>query len=245
MQAEVGRCLLPQQLSALFCYVCHRPEKVRKWRAIIEEALRTNVLRSGDASKLAGGLSWATQNLFSRFGRALLRPLYAQQYRRSSQCSRPLRMALKWWLEVLALQLAETRMWKRPSTQPLQLFADARGQPPRLAAVLVGNGRILYTDMEPAAGVLAFFKKRADNQIMGLELLALALGLSTFAAQCTSQRVRVFSDNVGAERSADKGSAKEWDHSAIVHCLWHRAAQLHCHLFIERVPTKARWSAFA
>ena len=83
-----------------------------------------------------------------------------------------------------------------------------------------------------------FFRRRGDNQIMSLELLALALGFSTFAAQLAGRRVRVFSDNVVAEKSTDRGSAREWDHSAIVHRLWHKAAQLGAHLYIERVPTK-------
>ena len=116
-----------------------------------------------------------------------------------------LRTALHWWREVLSLELVETRPWKAPRTKPLLLFADARGNPPRLAAVLVGRGEILYTDLEPAAEVVNFFQKRSDNQIMSLELLSLALGMSTLATQIASQRVRMFSDNVGAEKAFAKG----------------------------------------
>ena len=82
---------------------------------------------------------------------------------------------------------------------------------------------------------MSFFKKRRDQQIMSLELLALALGLCTFAAQCGTRRVRVFSDNVGAELSLKKGSAKVWDHTVVVHCIWHKAAQLKATLWVDRV----------
>ena len=73
---------------------------------------------------------------------------------------------------------------------------------------------------------------------MSLELLALALGLCTFSEECRGRRVRLFSDNVGAEQATDKGSAKRWDHTSIVHCLWLKAAELKAQLWVERVPTK-------
>jgi hypothetical protein len=107
-----------------------------------------------------------------------------------------------------------------------------------LAAVLICDGRISYTDWEPDADLLGFFRARKDNQIMALELLALALGLSTFGAQCRERRVRLFSDNVGAERCTKKGSAREWDHTALIHSIWLKAARLQAQLWVERVPTE-------
>ena len=72
---------------------------------------------------------------------------------------------------------------------------------------------------------------------MGLELLAIALGFSTFANILEGRRVMVWSDNVGSESCARKGTARQWDHACIVHSLWKRAAALHCELFVQRVPT--------
>ena len=51
-------------------------KKREKWIRRIEEALRVNRLTSGEASKLSGALQWATQRMFRRLGRALLRPIY-------------------------------------------------------------------------------------------------------------------------------------------------------------------------
>ena len=36
-----------------------------------------------------------------------------------------------------------------------------------MAAVLFVDGRIVYTDWEPSADVLALFRERRDEQIMG------------------------------------------------------------------------------
>eukprot|EP00969_Alexandrium_andersonii_P043904 1925114-Alexandrium_andersonii.AAC.1 len=55
-------------------------DKVTKWCGVIEEALRTGALPSGAAAKLAGKLNFAAQHTFYRVGRAMIRPIYDQQY---------------------------------------------------------------------------------------------------------------------------------------------------------------------
>ena len=72
---------------------------------------------------------------------------------------------------------------------------------------------------------------------MGLELLAIALGLSTFADVIYGRRVVVWSDNTSGEAAARAGVASSWDHTCIVHCLWKKAVQLRADLFIDRVPS--------
>lgn len=44
-------------------------DKVCKWLRVIKDALSTSRLDPGAASKLAGGLSWAAQNMFDRYYR--------------------------------------------------------------------------------------------------------------------------------------------------------------------------------
>lgn len=67
--------------------------------------------------------------------------------------------------------------------KPLQLLCDARSTPPRIAAVLVADGRIEYADFEPSKEVMRQFTRRGDNQIASLELLSIAFGFSTFASK--------------------------------------------------------------
>ena len=52
---------------------------------------------------------------------------------------------------------------------------------------------------------MQFFRKRGDGQITSLEILAIALGVSTFADSIAGRRVIVFSDNKGAESATQKG----------------------------------------
>ena len=86
-------------------------DKVVKWRSRIHSALNSNSLRPGDASKLAGALRWASTNMFHRLGRATIVSLYRQAKQSRANVSEPLRHALRWWDEVLALELHEKRQW--------------------------------------------------------------------------------------------------------------------------------------
>ena len=54
------------------------PKKAEKCRGVIEAALTSGHMAAGCAQKLAGRLSWATQFLFKRLGRAMLRPIFQQ-----------------------------------------------------------------------------------------------------------------------------------------------------------------------
>jgi len=211
--------------------------KVVKWIGRIDEALETKVLSSGAANKLAGALSWGAQNIFHRLGRALLRPLYGR--RKYKKWTVQVESSLRWWREVLTLQMQEKRLWVLPAERTVQVFCDARSTPPRLAAVVyTHDGLSYFTDMAPPQALLSFFESRRDAQICGLELCAIALALSTFGELCQGRKVHVWSDNCGSEHATRRGSAKAWDHNHVVHALWVKAAMLRCHLWVDRVPTK-------
>ena len=83
--------------------------------------------------------------------------------------------------------------------RPIQLFCDAAGNPPHLGAVLFCDGNCLWTHCAAPPAVVKHFYSRKDNQIMGLELLAIALGLSTFVNYLRGRKVIVHSDNTGSE----------------------------------------------
>ena len=236
-----GRSLDVLGLTVSFTHIDYvlRPmaDKIAKWSHRIASILESGRLSKGQASKLAGALSWSAQHSFHRLGRAMLRPLFAHARSKSTRLHTPVRLCLQWWLEVFSFSLEERQFWSCSRQNPVQLFADARGDPPRLAAVLLVDGATLYTDWAPPAALLEIFRSRRDNQIMGLELLAIALGLSTFADVIYGRRVVVWSDNTGGEAAARAGVASSWDHTCIVHCLWKKAVQLRADLFIDRVPS--------
>ena len=122
-------------------------------------------------------------------------------------------------------------------TPGVELFCDARGQPAHLAAVLYIDGNIVFADWAPPQSLMTLFQSRKDNQIMGLELLAIALGLSTFGELLLGRNVRVWSDNTGSEHATRRGASKQFDHNCIAHCIWLVAARLKIGMQIERVAT--------
>ena len=109
-------------------------------------------LYAGEASKLAGRLAWLNRACFKRLGRTFLYPIFAQQKAKSSAVvsGSPLETALRWWLNALDLRLSEVRTWEHQRKNLCRMFVDARSTPPRIAAVLVVDKVILYSDMEPS-----------------------------------------------------------------------------------------------
>ena len=88
-----------------------------------------------------------------------------------------LKLALRWWLQVLKLGIVEMRPWKENKQMPVHIFCDARSTPPRIAAVMIKDGRTSFCDMAPSDELMNSFKRRGDNQIMSLEILSIALGI--------------------------------------------------------------------
>jgi hypothetical protein len=238
-------------------YKCQPKEsKVRKWVASMRATLAKEQLSPGEASKLAGRLSWASSKLFKKLGRAMLRPIHDQKTRRDGRISHELRRALRWWVEVLEQGLCEKRAWRCVDGEPVQLFCDASGYPAHLGAVLLLEGRCCFTHYVPPQELMAKFKSRKDNQIMGLELLSISLGLSTFAELLRGRKVVIHSDNTGSEvclhcaessgtmfarrfaqAAIRRGTAVEMDHAQIVHEQWAHAAQLAIGVHVLRVGT--------
>ena len=217
-----------------------RPSQAKreKWLKIIAKALAEKDLPSGAAAKLAGALNWAAQHSFQKLGRAMLRPLYFHSKVWSAKWSEHLELALRWWQEVLHLELQQVWSWYDIPWSWGHLYCDARGDPAQIAAVLFMDGERFFCDMRVPDSILIFFPARKDNQILGLEMLSIALGLSSFASRIKNRRIIIWSDNTGAEAAAKGGTAKAFDHACLAHCLWTRAAQLQTHMHIRRVPSK-------
>jgi hypothetical protein len=116
---------------------------------------------------------------------------------RNGQIGTRLRRALLWWQEVLRLQIAETREWVCGPEPVAHLFLDAASTPARCAAVLFLDGDIMHTDAAPSKEMLDCFKHRNDNQITGLEIFAICLGLSTFQCELAGRVIVIHSDNTG------------------------------------------------
>ena len=146
-------------------------------------------------------------------------------------------MAMKWWLHALTDMQAQTIAWSL-STSRATLLTDARGSPPRVAAVLVMDGQFSYTDWELDSAMLNVFNHREDAQIMGLAVLAIAVGLCTYGQRMKEMPVRVFCDKARGEHALAAGSAKSDAHNVLIHSMWMVAMKLGLGLWVERVGTK-------
>ena len=111
------------------------------------------------------------------------RPLFDQKRNRRARIGKELRRAVLWWKDALSLDIAELRQWKGPQASTAHLFCDAAGQPAHLGSVLMIDSECFWTHMAVPEDLLAFFNARKDNQIMGLELLAISFGLSSLLSQ--------------------------------------------------------------
>ena len=191
-----------------------------------------------------------------RLGRAMLRPVFDQKTKRNGKADSELLRALSWWLEVLDIGLAEIHSWKQTVASTVHLFCDASGNSPQFGAVLFIDGACYWTHMAVDSEMLGWFKKREDQQIMGLELLAISLAISTFADLLSNRNVVVHCDNTGSEvgcpqkglayacrqrlcwqASFRRGSAVSWDHAQLVHEQWLHVALIGVKPFIKRVGT--------
>jgi hypothetical protein len=98
--------------------------------------------------------------------------------------------------------------------------------------------------------------ERGDGQILSLELMAIAVGLATFAEELKGRQVWIFEDNTGAEAITQKGSctlcalrvlslgyacvagsSKAADHNALVHEIWTLALSCGISIWVDRVPS--------
>ena len=95
-----------------------------------------------------------------------------------------------------------------------------------------------YTDVAPPEPLLRLFKERRDNQIGGLEVLSIALGLATFEPLLSGRCVNIFSDNSGSEWAVRSGAAKQFDHTCLVHSIWRMALGANCNMHVQRVASE-------
>jgi len=128
-----------------------------------------------------------------------VRPIFDQKTRRDGKTDSELLRALQWWVEVLRDGITELRKWDGPVLPTGQLFCDASGNPAYLGAVLLIDQHRLYCHMPVPKALSEFFYSRRDNQIMGLELLAITMGLMSFKEYIRGRKLIVHCDNTGSE----------------------------------------------
>ena len=166
-------------------------------------------------------------------------PLFGHAHATGPQLSSELRNCLCWWEDVLSRDVAETRPWRGDAREPALVFADARGAPARIAAVLLLDGAVEFTDLAPPPEWIGQLAPRSDGQIAGLELLSVLLAIGAWGTRLRGRSVRIFSDNSIAAWSLRKGAAAALDHDAIVYQFWLLVGELGLRVRIDRAPSGA------
>ena len=82
-----------------------------------------------------------------------------------------------------------------------------------------------------------WFLERGDNQIMGLELLAILFGMMTFSPLLVNRTFRIWTDNSGAEGAVARGGSPQPDHNCIIHRIWSFAYLNFMNPWFGRVPS--------
>ena len=66
-------------------------------------------------------MAFAASCTFRRLGRAMIKPVYNQQYSRTGAVGSALETALRWWLHVLTMGITEHKPWKMPEGPALRI----------------------------------------------------------------------------------------------------------------------------
>jgi hypothetical protein len=140
---------------------------------------------------MAGRLSFASEFLFRRLGRAMLRPIFAQKASKTGIINNTLDSALEWWEIALEQHCAEDYYYDREKGLTAELFCDASGEPGHLCAVLFIGGYSFYCHTEVPDAWKEWVEARDDSQIMAWELLAVLYGLEAFAELIRGRTIRI------------------------------------------------------
>jgi hypothetical protein len=211
--------------------------KRQAWLEQVRGFRRTATMSQDDAAQLSGRLSFASEFLFRRLGRAMLRPIFAQKSSRDGLVHGNLDAALAWWEEALVWHDAEEHWFEEDRGISAELFVDASGEPGHLCAVLFINGLAFYCHAEVPAEWKAALIPRDDAQIMAFELLAIYYGLVAFAPLLRGRTFRVWTDNEGCRGSMSSGRARAVDHNLIVHLIWRECFRGCMSPWFSRVPS--------
>ena len=110
---------------------------------------------------MAGRLAFAASCTFRRLGRAMIKPVYSQQYSRTGAVGSALETALRWWLHVLTMGIAEHKPWKMPEGPVMRIYVDAASTPAHCAAVMMYAGMGTAVQFFRNAVALAIASRRS------------------------------------------------------------------------------------
>ena len=206
-------------------------------------ALDRDCLSPTAAGELVGKCAFACTAIYGRVGRAALKPFYQRQHatakngRTHTRISHSLRLALRWFMHLLAHAPPRTVFSSFGHVRPHAVaYTDATLG--CLSAVLFIDGGACYTFMETPSSLLDGLNFRKQG-IQFNETLAVALLFSTFFDSLKGVDCTLYVDNIGTQANINRGFSASFDIAVIASVIWEAAAELHCGVWVERVESKA------
>ena len=175
-----------------------KPKRKEELLETIAEFLNTNYLEAAQAAEFKGKLASADSQFLGRAGRAFTLALSERQYQRSLQqdLTRPLRLALMQWREVLTAGRPRSLSPELEVDVEVAIFADgcfpdyrkSEIAPARVGGAITILGRYpVFFSEEVSAETQAMWIER-KTQIALVELLAAVMALAGFSDMVKGKR---------------------------------------------------------
>ena len=217
-------------------------EKASHWAALIQEHIKARSISHQQLEKLIGKLSFSQTQLFAKFARTQLRPLYRKLYRKVYNAKLTLLELhnLRWWYDIIS---AMSPRWvtTRPTRVPWIAYTDAATNPPKICALLfegTASSPLLsgcWTDDVPRQWVQLFHRTAL---IFGLELLALVAFFEQAAPDLADQCIWVYVDNNNVLAAISRGDSNTDVIAVLVARLWKTLHKFSICAWFSRVPSK-------
>ena len=217
------------------------PVKAAKYTQVLQTVLDTNALEPGQASKMAGRLSFAVSVTGNRVGRAYIKPFYAQAHAPlpGFVASPWLRRSALWFRQYLAQPPLSVRRGCSVARPVVVTWSDAAGASRWVAAVASVNGEYFWTRMQTPDVVWKLLLDRGDNQIGFQELLGLLLAWGTFHHMLKGALWIAFVDNDGVLHAVTRGGGGGPESFACIGKFWLELASSQTDLHCARVESAA------
>ena len=215
-------------------------QKAELWLQQLRDVLSANLLRPGEASKLAGRLSFAQQAVFGRVGRAQLRPLFRRAHSKHTCLTSELRRTVTWWVRLLQAGVCSAKFpLSDEGPSPALLYTDAVGGGRMGMALYSAEGRLLkWSALTPSKRLHATLLPR-KNQVNAWETMAALWAVIQSAAALRGRPVHLYVDNTVAQGALRKGSSPKEDLNRLAGDFWLLAAELQLSVHVWRVPSKS------
>ena len=258
----------PSALNGFNLVLSLPEEKSIKWASAIRTILTEGMVQQSTLEKLTGKLGFAQIQVFARFARCMMQPLYKKLFSPiyTPKIHSAIIKALEWWLHVLH-NIPERIVHLGPCRVDAFIYTDASCEPicekgidnpisyqthsAILGAVIItpDRDRPLFDGavdcvISNKVGEEIFSLFTDTSMIYALELVAVVLTLFQFKDVFKTKTIIFFIDNNAALCALIRGAAKHKVIDRYIATFWFIAAKYDIAIWLERVCSKSNLADF-